>query len=130
MVLDRDKVLIADGVARLAGVRVGMKRGGVLTLAPEVEMYEREPGREYGTQREVAIALMRFSPDVAVLDEAVVVVDIGASLRLFGGLLAVCRQAKAILDAIGLTARISAAPTGQGAWLLAKHRFCRAKTRG
>jgi len=30
---------------------------------------------------------MRFSPDVAMLDEAVVVVDIGASLRLFGGLL-------------------------------------------
>ncbi|WP_208866289.1 Y-family DNA polymerase [Paraburkholderia lacunae] len=120
--LDRDKVLIADGVARCAGVRVGMKRGGVLTLAPEIEMYERDLGREHAAQREVAVALMQFSPDVAVLEEAVVVVDIGASLRLFGGLLAVCRQAKAILDAIGLTARISAAPTGQGAWLLAKHR--------
>lgn len=71
-------------------------------------MYERDPGREHAAQREVAVALMQFSPDVAVLEEAVVVVDIGASLRLFGGLLAVCRQAKAILDAIGLTARIHA----------------------
>ncbi|WP_408203236.1 MULTISPECIES: hypothetical protein [Paraburkholderia] len=42
-----------------------MKRGGVLTLAPEMEMYEHEPGREYGAQREVAIALMKFSPDLA-----------------------------------------------------------------
>ena len=83
-------------------------------------MHEREPGRESGAQREVAVALMKFSPDVALLDEAVVVVDIGASLRLFGGLLALCRQAKAVLGTIGLTARISAAPTGQGAWLLAK----------
>ncbi|WP_244745258.1 Y-family DNA polymerase [Paraburkholderia sp. DD10] len=122
VVLERDKVLIADGVARSAGVRVGMKRGGVLTLALEIEIYERDAGREHAAQREVAVALMRFSPDVAVLDEAVVVVDIGASLRLFGGLLAVCRQAKAILEAIGLTARISAAPTGQGAWLLARNR--------
>lgn len=122
MVLERDKVLIADGVARSTGIRPGMKRGGVLTLAPEVDMHERDPVREHAAQREVAVALMQFSPDVAVLDEAVVVADIGASLRLFGGLLAICRRAKAILAALGFTARISAAPTGQGAWLLAKHR--------
>ncbi|MGF6303229.1 nucleotidyltransferase/DNA polymerase involved in DNA repair [Paraburkholderia sp. WC7.3d] len=126
VVLDRGKVLIADGVAKSAGVRVGMKRGGVLTQAPEVEMYERDPSIEHAAQREVAVALMQFSPDVAVLDEAVVVADIGASLRLFGGLLAICRQTKGILEAIGLTARISAAPTGQGAWLLARNRNRRA----
>jgi protein ImuB len=64
---------------------------------------------------------MKFSPDVALLDEATVIVEVGASLRLFGGMLSLCRQAKALLDTLGLTARISAAPTGQGAWLLAKH---------
>ncbi|MDO1721923.1 hypothetical protein Q2317_25325, partial [Escherichia coli] len=64
---------------------------------------------------------MRFSPEVALLDEATVVVEVGASLRLFGGLLALCREAKSVLGALGFTARISAAPTGQGAWLLAKH---------
>jgi protein ImuB len=122
VVLDRDKVLIADGIAKAAGVRVGMKRGGVLTLAPETAMYERDAAREHAAQREVAVALMQFSPDVAVLDEAVVVADVGASLRLFGGLLSICRQARRILDALGLTARISAAPTGQGAWLLARCR--------
>jgi protein ImuB len=67
------------------------------------------------------MALMRFSPDVALLDEATVIVEVGSSLRLFGGLLSLCRQAKAMLAALGLTARISAAPTGHGAWLLAKH---------
>jgi protein ImuB len=97
-----------------------MKRGGVLTLAPETEMVERDTTREDAAQREVALALMQFSPDVAVLDEAVVMADIGASLRLFGGLLAICREARRLLDAIGLTARLSAAPTGQGAWLLAR----------
>ena len=118
--LEKDKVVIADSAARAAGVRLGMKRGGVLTLSPETEMYERDVGREAAAQREVGITLMRFSPEVALLDEATVVVEVGASLRLFGGLLALCREAKTVLATLGLTARISAAPTGQGAWLLAK----------
>ena len=119
--LEKDQVIIADGVARAAGIRLGMKRGGVLTLSPETAMHERDMGREEAAQREVGVALMRFSPEVALLDEATVVVEVGASLRLFGGLLALCREAKAVLATLGLSARISAAPTGQGAWLLAKY---------
>ncbi|MCI0150361.1 DNA polymerase Y family protein [Paraburkholderia sediminicola] len=119
-VLEKDKVVITDIAARAAGVRLGMKRGGVLTLSPETEMHERDVGREAAAQREVGISLMRFSPEVALLDEATVVVEVGASLRLFGGLLALSREAKAVLATLGLSARISAAPTGQGAWLLAK----------
>ena len=120
-VLEKDKVVIANSAARDAGVLLGMKRGGVMTLSPETVLYERDLIREVAAQREVGMALMRFSPDVALLDEATVIVEVGASLRLFGGLLSLCRQAKAILDTFGLTARISAAPTGQGAWLLAKY---------
>ena len=39
-----------------------MKRGGVLTLAPEVQMYERDLGldREHAAKREVAVALTQF----------------------------------------------------------------------
>ncbi|WP_256701980.1 DNA polymerase Y family protein [Burkholderia sp. SRS-W-2-2016] len=121
VVLEKDTVVITDAAARAAGVRPGLKRGGVLTLSPETEMYERDSGREEAAYREVGIALMRFSPEVALLDEATVVIEIGASLRLFGGLRALCREAKLILDALGFTARLSAAPTGQGAWLLAKY---------
>jgi protein ImuB len=120
-VLEKDKVVIADSAARMAGVQLGMKRGGVMTLSPETVMYERDPARETAAQREVGMSLMKFSPDVALLDEATIIVEVGASLRLFGGLLSLCRQAKAMLATLGLTARISAAPTGQGAWLLAKH---------
>ncbi|SDH07382.1 Y-family DNA polymerase [Paraburkholderia phenazinium] len=120
-VLEKDKVMIVDRAAREAGVLLGMKRGGVLTLSPETAMYERDVTREVAAQREVGVALMKFSPDVALLDEATVIVEVGASLRLFGGLLSLCRQTRAILDTFGVTARISVAPTGQGAWLLAKY---------
>jgi len=60
VVLEKDKVFIADPTAREAGVRVNMKRGGVLTLSPHTVMYERDPLRENLMQREVAFALMRF----------------------------------------------------------------------
>jgi len=119
--LEKDKVVIADAAARAAGIRLGMKRGGVLTLSAEVLMFERDAAREAQAAREVGVALMRFSPDVTLAEEATVIVEIGASLRLFGGVRALCRQARAILDAFGFTARIGIAPTGQGAWLLARH---------
>ncbi|SAL62359.1 Y-family DNA polymerase [Caballeronia humi] len=120
VVLDKDKVAIADAVAREAGVLLGMKRGGVVTLAPDALVYDRAPVREQDMLREVALALMRFSPMVAVCEEDTVVVDVSASLRLFGGILRICHQIRQIVDAVGVSVRMSVAPTGQGAWMLAK----------
>ncbi|WP_147486082.1 Y-family DNA polymerase, partial [Burkholderia pseudomallei] len=119
-VLEQGVVLIADAPARANGVRAGMKRGGVLTLAPGTRLVERDPAREADALRAVALALLRFSPCVALDDEATLVVDVGASLRLFGGLPSLCRQVRATLAALGYAARVAAAPTGRGAWLLAR----------
>lgn len=119
-VLEQGVVLIADSAARACGVRAGMKRGGVLTLAPGTRLVERDPAREADALRAVALALLRFSPCVALDDEATLVIDVGASLRLFGGLPSLCRQVRATLVALGYAARVAAAPTGRGAWLLAR----------
>jgi len=51
-----------------------------------------------------------------------VLVDVSASLRLFGGIRPVRRMARRVARAIGVTATISVAPTGQAAWLLARYR--------
>jgi protein ImuB len=119
-VLEREKVIIADAAARETGVAVGMRRGGVTTLAQNVLVYDRDLAREHALLLEVAFALMRFSPMVAVCAEASVVVDVTASIRLFGGVPRICRAMRQIVGTIGVTARMSVAPTGQGAWLLAK----------
>jgi protein ImuB len=119
-VLEREKVLIADATARGAGVAVGMRRGGVTTLAQDALVYDRDPAREHAMFLEVAYGLMRFSPMVALCAEHTVIVDITASIRLFGGVPRICRAMEQIVEAIGVTGRMSVAPTGQGAWLLAK----------
>ena len=118
--LEREKVLIADAAASKAGVVVGMRRGGVTTLAQDALVYDRDPARERTALLEVAFSLMRFSPMVALCAEDTVLVDITASIRLFGGVPRICRAMKHIVEAIGLTSRMSVAPTGQGAWLLAR----------
>ncbi|MDR8761995.1 Y-family DNA polymerase [Burkholderia multivorans] len=122
VVLERDRVVLAGRGAQAAGVRPGMRRGGVLTMSPDIEVHERDVAREDDILRAVAVALMRFSPDVVVCDEGTVLVDVTASLRLFGGVTKLCHELAPVIDAIGVTARISAAPTGQGAWLLAHYR--------
>ncbi|MGN4115556.1 DNA polymerase Y family protein, partial [Burkholderia gladioli] len=103
-VLEQGVVLMADATARAGGVRPGMKRGGVLTLAPETRLVERDLAREADALRAVAIALLRFSPSVALDEEATLIVDVGPSLRLFGGLPSLCRQVRVALDALGCAA--------------------------
>jgi protein ImuB len=121
VVLEREKVVVADDAAHAAGVRLGMRRNGVLTLAPRAEIYGRDMAKEEAAQRGVAMALMQFSPEVSLTRDATIVLDVSASLRFFGGILRLCRRVRSVLDSVGLSARVSAAPTGQGAWLLAQH---------
>lgn len=118
--LEQDVVLAADASARRAGVHPGMRRGGALALAPAIEMHERDPARERAALHDIAVALMRFAPAVAICAEDTLLVEIGPSLRLFGGVRALCRQARAVLAALGFHAVFGLAPTGQGAWLLAR----------
>ncbi len=120
--LEKDRVVLADRAAQAAGVRPGMRRGGVLTLSPDIEIHERDVACEDDMLRAVAVALMRFSPDVVVCDEGTVLMNVSASLRLFGGVMKLCHTLAPVIEAIGVTARIGAAPTGQGAWLLARYR--------
>lgn len=107
--------------ARLAGVRVGMRRGGVLTLSPNVTLRERDAQREDACLFAAAVALMRFSPQVTLAAEATVLVEVSASLRLFGGVRSLRRQMRDTLTALAMTGRLGIAPTGAGAWLLARH---------
>ena len=119
--LDKERVVASDAIARAAGVCTGMRRGGVLTLAPATVMHERDGAAEVNAVREVATGLLNLSPQVVIAEESTVLVDVSASLRLFGGIRSLRRTARRVADAIGVTATISVAPTGQAACLLARY---------
>lgn len=121
VILERDRVVAMSRAAAESGVQHGMRRGGVLTLASTVALRERDVRREDASLKALAVALMQFSPQVTVAEEATILVDVGASLRLFGGIRALRRRFAQTLKALALTGRLGVAPTGTGAWLLSRY---------
>ena len=120
VVLEHERVLACSPLARAAGVLPGMRRGGVLMLHPEARLHERTVEREAQALHDVAMALLQYTPLLAQAEESTLLMDIGASLSLFGGIRALCRRIRANLRALGFTCALSCAPTARGAWLLAR----------
>ena len=120
MVLEQDGVLALSPLAHAAGVRPGMRRGGALLMAPHAQLHQRARLREQEAAHAVAMALLRYTPLVAQAEEATLLIDIGASLRLFGGIRRLCALVRESMRALGFTAVLSVAPTARGAWLLAR----------
>lgn len=119
VVIERERVLVASQEALEAGVRVGMQRNGVLTLCPAAAVHARDDQRERMALDSVALCLLQYTPDVACAAQSSLVLEVGASLRAFGGVRRLFRRAQADVLALGLTGDWGMAPTAQGAWLLA-----------
>jgi protein ImuB len=128
VVLEQERVAAMSALAQEAGVELGMRRGGALMLAPQSQFQQRAPQLEAEALHAVAMALLQFTPQLAQAEEATLLLDVGASLRLFGGIRALSRQVAASLRALGFTAKLSCAPTARGAWLLARCNAGRALT--
>jgi protein ImuB len=118
-VIDHGQVLSLCEIARQAGIRHGMRRGGVTALAPDATLHERDAALERGALDGVGLTLLQYTPEVAMIDAASLVLDVSASLAAFGGRLALCRRVRASVLQMGYSARLGMAPTAQAAWLLA-----------
>lgn len=106
--------------ARIAGVMPAMRRGGVLMLIPDARLYERTAAREVAALQAVAMAMLQYTPQVTLAEESTLLLDIGASLSLFGGIRSLCRRVRADLRDLGFTGKLSCAPTARAAWMLAR----------
>ncbi|KWR90518.1 Y-family DNA polymerase [Cupriavidus sp. IDO] len=122
-VMERERVVLANGPAMSLGVRYGMRRGGVQALSAEVAQLERDPAAEAALMTAVALTLLHFTPNVT-LDEdpesATVMLDVTASLRLFGGHRALCRAVRARVRQLGTFAQVGCGATAHGAAWLAR----------
>ncbi len=118
--LDQERVLVASTCARDAGVQIGMRRGGVLMLLPDAQIHERDLALEDDARQAVALTLLQYTPQVAEDEESTLIMDVGASLTLFGGIHALCARVRENVRALGFTVSLAASPTARGAWLLAR----------
>ena len=120
--LERHRIVDANAAARDGGVRIGQKRATALALAPHTRLGEADPARDEAALMAVAHVLMGFTPTVSLGIAHVVLADVQASLRYFGGLARLLQRLRAELAPLGHALRIACAPTAQGAQWMAMGR--------
>jgi protein ImuB len=127
---DAQRILHVNRAAAAAGVAAGMRRATAAALCPRLALRARDPAREQAALEGIARWALRFTPSVALVapprdplageEPAGVLLEVAASLRLFGGqarLLAALR--KGLIEQ-GHAARVATAPVPHAAWLLAR----------
>ena len=116
---DKDRPLISVNMAsRQLGVVVGMKLNGALAIAPNLVIHARQQQREQLLLERIASWSYRFTSLVSVVDDDAVVLEIGGSLRLFGGYRQLKAQLMQALRGFKVSAQAAVAPTPLAAlWL-------------
>jgi len=109
--------LLADAAADCLGVSRGSGLAAARMLAPEITLIARDPAREAAALQTLACWAGSLTPRLSLTTDTLLL-EVGACLRLFGGLKKLARIARDGVAAQGFTVSIAAAPTPLAAhWL-------------
>jgi protein ImuB len=115
----RREIVLANGEAKRAGVRAGLALTAAHALCPELSIASRDEDAERQSLASVAAWAYRFSADVSIAGGDAILLEIGASLTLFGGLAALLRRLRCEIAAFGFDYSLAAAATATAAHVLA-----------
>lgn len=119
-VAEARRVVFADAASRAAGVEAGMSVATASSLVAGLRVFARDAAREAAQVQRVALVLARFTPSL-VLQSDGVLIEVSASLRLFGGARPLWRAVQASVKAAGVRSlSMAASPTATAAWVLAR----------
>jgi len=117
--IEAHRIAQADAAAHALGIRPGMKRATALALAPQLVLGQSDAHRDRQALTAVAHAALAFTPAVTVAPP-VVLLEVQASLRCFGGRARLLERLGASLQPLGHRVHLAIAPTASGAGLLAR----------
>jgi protein ImuB len=115
----RRHVVLANEHAHAFGVRSGQTVAAAQTLCPTLSTKSRDPGAERQAIDTIAAWAYRFSADVGIAGADAIVLEIGSSLTLFGGLTSLLRRLRHEIAAFGFEYSLAAAATATAAHVLA-----------
>ena len=115
----RRLIAVATKKAQACGVFAGQGIATALSLLPDLILIARKIEDERKALAEAALAALRFTPVVS-LRASGLVMEISASLKLFGGRRALKKMIATAMRVQGLAIAAAEAPTPHGAWLLAQ----------
>lgn len=116
----RPRIVALNARAREAGVHAGQDVCAALALVPELEVLARDRALEAQSLREIVQWALQFAPTPSLEGDEAVTLEIGASLKLFGGVDRLMQAVADALPALGFSACIAAAPTPTAALMLAR----------
>ncbi|TXK65667.1 Y-family DNA polymerase [Alkalisalibacterium limincola] len=117
--VQRALIVDADERAEAAGITRGMSPAQAQALRPDLRLRRRDARAEAGRLETLGALAYGFSSQVLLAPPATVLLEVGASLRLFGGWPALQRGVRERLDALGHVHAIAAAPTPAAAEVFA-----------
>ena len=120
VLMDGKGVSLMNVPARDAGIALGSTLATARSIAADLRHFNRDTDGEQRRLRLLAEAAYRYSPRVGMPAADCLVLDAGASLKLFGGPEALAASLLALLQRLGHAARIAAAPTPTASMALAR----------
>ncbi|MCP5141973.1 MAG: DNA polymerase Y family protein [Chromatiales bacterium] len=111
------RLRLVNATAREAGVRADMSINAALALAPDLRVLARREADEERALHGLATWALQFSPQISLVEGEGMLLEIGASLRLFGGLDALLDTIRAGVPTLGFSVRDAVAPTPAAAWM-------------
>jgi protein ImuB len=114
------RVVAANAAARDAGIHDEQLVSSALALAPHLVLRDRDGDAEARALAQLATFALTFTPMTCLAPPNAVVAEIGASLRLFGGLPRLVAHLAGGVHALGYANRLGLAPTPGAALLLAR----------
>ena len=123
-VVEQQRVLCLDARAGTCGVRAGISISTARALCPSLRTIEHQPTHEAAALLELADWSHRFTSLSSRVPPTGLLLEVGASLRLFGGPASLLQQVEEQLRERGYTHRSGLAPTPAGAGLLARAQPC------
>ena len=115
----RSRIVCADALANAAGIAPGLTVAQAQALLPGLRSYPRDASVEIARLEQLGALAYGFSSQVRLLPPDAVALEVGASLRLFGGWPALQRELRAQLSGLGHVHQLAAAPTSAAARIFA-----------
>jgi protein ImuB len=114
------RIVAANGAAQRCGVHAGLGVASALALAPDLAVSPRNLRAENEALQEIAGWALQFTPGASLDAPACVLLEIAASLRLFGGLETLLQCIEQGSRELGYAVETAAAPTPRAARWLAR----------
>lgn len=118
--IEDGKALAVNDVAATAGILPGSSQATAVGICSNIVCFSRDASAEDARLGLLAELAWRFTSHVSLAEPDGLRLEVGRSLRLFGGLAALCEEVEALYRGLGHELRLAAAATPLAATVLAR----------